>query len=195
MESVDMKKLETAIIYLQRITEGNNPINNLPAEENSILNNPNVIRCMFFIKDILEKVKRNNGYIGRKAKRRDKLDFPLETLSTFFYEEDKSISKLVAQINKNIDSDVYKKVHSQIITHWLKMNEFLRDEYSQKLGKTITMPTEKGTQIGIRAEKRSNMRGFEYMLIIYGKNAQEYIVQNMKEILCCNTLTEDVSKE
>ena len=29
MESVDMKKLETAIIYLQRITEGNNPINNL----------------------------------------------------------------------------------------------------------------------------------------------------------------------
>ena len=67
MESVDMKKLETAIIYLQRITEGNNPINNLPAEENSILNNPNVIRCMFFIKDILEKVKRNNGYIGRKS--------------------------------------------------------------------------------------------------------------------------------
>ena len=31
MESVDMKKLETAIVYLQRIADGNNPINNLPA--------------------------------------------------------------------------------------------------------------------------------------------------------------------
>ncbi len=69
MESVDMKKLETAIIYLQRIVEGNNPINNMPADEGSVLNNPNVIRCMFFVKDVLEEVKRNNGYIGRKAKK------------------------------------------------------------------------------------------------------------------------------
>ena len=60
MESVDMKKLETAIVYLQRISDGNNPINNLPADEDSVLNNPNVIRCMFFVKEILEEVKRNN---------------------------------------------------------------------------------------------------------------------------------------
>ena len=64
MELVDMKKLETAIVYLQRISDGNNPINNLPADEDSVLNNPNVIRCMFFVREILEEVKRNNGYIG-----------------------------------------------------------------------------------------------------------------------------------
>ena len=57
MESVDMKKLETAIVYLQRIADGNNPINNLPAEEDSVLNNPNVIRCMFFVKEVLEEVE------------------------------------------------------------------------------------------------------------------------------------------
>ena len=54
MESVDMKKLETAIVYLQRIADGNNPINNLPADEDSVLNNPNVIRCMFFVKEVLD---------------------------------------------------------------------------------------------------------------------------------------------
>ena len=69
MESIDMKKLETAIVYLQRIADGNNPINNLPAEEDSVLNNPNVIRCMFFVKEVLEEVKRNNGYIGKKSKK------------------------------------------------------------------------------------------------------------------------------
>ena len=50
MESVDIKKLETAIAYVQRIAEGNNPINNTPADEDPVLNNPNVIRCMFFVK-------------------------------------------------------------------------------------------------------------------------------------------------
>ncbi len=30
MESVDMKKLETAIQYLQRIADGRHPVNNMP---------------------------------------------------------------------------------------------------------------------------------------------------------------------
>ena len=69
MELVEMKKLETAITYLQRMAEGNNPINNLPAEDDSVINNPNVIRCMFFVKDILEEVKRNDGYIGKRVRK------------------------------------------------------------------------------------------------------------------------------
>lgn len=36
MEIIDMKKLETAIVYLERIAEGHNP---------------NVIRYMYFVKD------------------------------------------------------------------------------------------------------------------------------------------------
>lgn len=35
MEFVDKKKQETAILYLQRIADGNNPVNNMPAEKNS----------------------------------------------------------------------------------------------------------------------------------------------------------------
>lgn len=92
MESVDMKKLETAIVYLQRISDGNNPINNLPADEDSVLNNPNVIRCMFFVKEILEEVKRNNGYIGKKAKKSDRMDFPIEVLRSFIYREDNNFT-------------------------------------------------------------------------------------------------------
>ena len=66
---IDIKKLDTAILYLQRIAEGNNPVNNMPAEEDSVLNNPNVIRCMYFVKEVLEEVKRNDGFIGKKPKK------------------------------------------------------------------------------------------------------------------------------
>ena len=50
-------------MYLQRIADGNNQVNNMPAKEDSVLNNPNVIRCMYFVKEVLEEVKRNDGFI------------------------------------------------------------------------------------------------------------------------------------
>lgn len=184
MESIDMKKLETAIVYLQRIAAGNNPINNLPADEDSVLNNPNVIRCMFFVKDVLEEVKRNGGYIGKKAKKSDKLEFPIETLKTFTYREDKAISRFMDQLNEGLDVNTYKKLNYKPIMQWLKLNGFLQEKDSLEFKKTITMPTQKGIQLGIRAERRNSSRGVDYMLLIYGKQAQEYIVQNLEKILC-----------
>lgn len=183
MELVDKKKLETAILYLQRIADGNNPVNNMPADEDAVLNNPNVIRCMFFIKEVLEAVKRNDGYIGKKVKKSNKLDFPMETLTAFAYREDQSISKLVGQINESVDDSIHQKLTYKPISQWLKNNGFLAEEFSQEFNKTITLPTEKGNQIGIRAERRDSSRGVGYMLLLYNKQAQEYIVQNMETIL------------
>ena len=181
MEAVDIKKLETAIVYLQRISDGNNPINNMPVNEDSILNNPNVIRCMFFVKEVLEEVKRNGGYIGKKAKKRDKMEFPIEVLNEYVYKEDKAISKFVGQINELVDEAIYKKLNYKVITQWLKLNGFLQEEYSQEFDKIITLPTEKGIQLGIRSERRSSSKGIEYMLVIYNKEAQKYIVQNLEK--------------
>lgn len=82
-----------------------------------------------------------------------------------------------------IDENVYKKINYKQITQWLRMNEFLQEEYSQELNKTITVPTPKGLQLGIRAERRVGSSGMEYMLVIYGRQAQEYIVQNIEKIL------------
>ena len=72
---IDAKKLDIAILYLQRIADGNNPVNNMPAGEDSVLNNPNVIRCMYFVKEVLEEVKRNDGVIGRKTRKSKKQNF------------------------------------------------------------------------------------------------------------------------
>ncbi len=119
MEPVDIKKLETAIVYLQRITAGNNPINNTPVDEADVLNNPNVIRCMFFVKEVMEEVRRNGGYIGKKATRKGRLDFPVDSLTSFVYQEDKSISKVIGQINDVIDTNIYKKISVPMVTRWL----------------------------------------------------------------------------
>ena len=53
---MDLEKLQKAIIYVDRMAGGKNPVNDLPLENEHVLNDPNVIRCMYFIKEILVDV-------------------------------------------------------------------------------------------------------------------------------------------
>ena len=142
-----------------------------------------MIRCIFFVKEILEEVKRNGGYIGKKPGRVIWKNFPVKVLEAFSYREDQGIFKFVAQMNELVDGNVYKKLNYKVISQWLKANNFLQEKYDKELNKTVTIPTEKGIQLGIRAEKRSSSNGVEYMLIVYNRQAQEYIVRNMEKIL------------
>lgn len=186
MEVVDTKKLETAILYVQRMTEGHNPVNNMPVDEDSVITNPNVVRCMSFIKEVLEELKRNDGYIGRRPRTnrdKSKKDYPIEALKSFQYIEDKSISKLVEQLNGLADMMVYKKITYREVSEWLKQNGYLNEVQREGTNKIRTVVTEKGNEIGIKTELRTNSRGMEYPYIIYGREAQEFIVANMDKVL------------
>ncbi len=186
MDVIDTKKLETAILYLQRITEGHNPVNNMPVEDDSVINNPNVVRCMFFVKEVLEEVKRNDGYIGRRPstnKDPKKLDYPLDVLKEFQYEGDKSITKLAEQLNALVDITLYKKITYNPITSWLKQKGYLTEELWGENNKKRTVVTPMGTALGIKSEIRTDSTGREYVYIVYDKNAQEFIVANMEKIL------------
>ena len=191
MEVVDTKKLEIAIQYLQRITEGHNPVNNIPVDDDSVIKNPNVVRCMLFIKEVLEEVKRNDGYIGRRPRtNRDssKQEYPLEALKEFRYSEDKSVTRLVDQINNLADMTVYQRITYIPITAWLKQNGYLGEEQTEENGKKRTVVTDKGREKGIRSELRRNAKDQEYVYITYGRTAQEFIVSNMDKILSLDAM-------
>ena len=191
MEVVDTRKLEIAIQYLQRITEGHNPVNNIPVDDDSVIKNPNVVRCMLFIKEVLEEVKRNDGYIGRRPRtNRDssKQEYPLEALKEFRYSEDKSVTRLVDQINNLADMTVYQKITYIPITAWLKQNGYLGEEQTEENGKKRTVVTDKGRETGIKSELRRNAKDQEYVYITYGRTAQEFIVSNMDKILSLDAM-------
>ena len=80
MKQFDLEKVETALTFVERIADGKNPINNDVADNDDVMNNPIIIRSMFFIKDILTELKNNNGIIGKSLGVRKK-DFPIESLS------------------------------------------------------------------------------------------------------------------
>ena len=192
MEVVDVKKLETAVLYLQRITEGRNPVNNMPAEEDAIINNPNVLRCMYFVKEIMEEVLRNDGYIGRKPKAKkekeaDKLDFPVDCLAKFEYADYKSISRLTDQLNSYIDASKYKKISFRPIRQWLIDNGYLEEVPNEATGRRDVIATPKGLAMEIRNEESADTNGNKSRYAKYGKKAQEFIVANMDKILAKNS--------
>lgn len=184
MERIDINKLKVAIKYVERISNGCNPVNNLPLEEEEALNNPNVIRCMEFVKEVLEAVEQNDGIIGR-PKRKDKewaQHFPLEILSSFKYEEDKQITYFIRQLYEPISDMNIKQIPAKRITDWLMLEGYLKEEYIEKYDKKVKMVTEQGKQIGLYNEERE-ARGFHYLAVVYGKAAQEYIVAHFEKIL------------
>ena len=196
MEYVDLEKLDVAIKYMQRIADGKNPVNNLPAEDDSVLNNPNVIRCMFFVKEILEEVKLNGGCIGKKVSRKMreslKEDFPFEVLSKFEYKEDLSMTRFLQQINELIDTKMYKKLNYKPFIMWLMTNGYIVEEYNKELGKDVKVSTEKGKELGIYSELRMRSTGAKYMMITYNREAQEFLVKNMEDILGVELTEEEV---
>lgn len=180
---VCIDKLDHAISQVQLIADGYDPVTHQPAGENSILNNPELIREMFFIKDVLDEVRRNGGFIGKKPSKSARQDFPIEALQSFCYEDDKAITRFVEQLNANLDEVRYKKLSYKTICDWLKMNMYLEEQYDENSGKIVSVASERGNMIGIYSEDRTSSRGISYKLNLYTKEAQEFIVRNMEAIL------------
>ncbi len=182
MEQLDMEKLDKALIYVSRIADGKNPVNNLPAEEDAVMNDPNVIRCMFFIKEALTAIRNNGGVVGRSA-RPQKKAFPLDSLSTYEYEGNKTITAFVEQLNHGINTDEYQKLKYKIITDWLKENGFLQEVNDDKLGKKTTISTAKGQSVGITHSLQTSMSGVSYNRVEYDKSGQEFIIRELPGIM------------
>ncbi len=185
MEQFDLEKLDKALIYVDRIANGKNPINNLLVDEDYVLNDPNVIRCMFFIKDILSAVKENGGSVsGKKTKNKmPKKKYPVEALRAFKAREKLTITPFVRKLNEGIDKDTTEVVKVKPISEWLKENGYLYSTYSEKLNKDVTMSTEKGKALGITSEYRIAPDGSDYCRVEYSIRAQEEIVKNLPKIM------------
>jgi hypothetical protein len=185
MERFDLEKLDTAIIYVDRIANGKNPINNLSVDEDYVLNDPNVIRCMFFIKEILSAVKNNGGVVPDRVFKRKvpKNPFPVERLKDFKAREQMTITPFVNCLNEGLDKETVELIKVRTVTDWLKANGYLVKEYNQKLGKEITISTEKGNEVGIVSEFQVSPQGTEYCRVEYSPKAQEMIVNNIENII------------
>ena len=186
MKEFDKKTLETAIIYIKRLAEGNNPINNQVIEDDSVLNNPNVIRCMYFVREVLEEVYADTNKVDSKVSKKKGTaiqTFPEEVLTQFEYREDKAIAPFLNQLYEPVKGQGYKQISPSAVVSRLIANDFIVEVYSEEFKKQIKVPSDKGIAIGMRTERMEYYPGNAFMAILYNKEAQEYLVANFIKLI------------
>ncbi len=67
MMSDDSERIEKSIVILQKIAKGINPVTGEPINDESFLNDPRIIRCFFFVTEILKNVT-NGSYSNNKVR-------------------------------------------------------------------------------------------------------------------------------
>jgi hypothetical protein len=180
-------ELRDLLQYAEKMKEGIDPTTGIHFPEDTILNSVAIKRYNKKVSEILNDVIRtgiDDKYEYQIAENKKKIVYTLssEKKSSFLYDtENISISALVYRMN-GLCEPYMKKVHAIEITRWLQKQGYLetRELYA---GKNYKIATEKGAELGIRNEKRTNKYGNDYSVNLYNINAQKFIVENIEKIL------------
>lgn len=168
--------------YMDKLANGINPLNDQVLDENDIVNNVKLARCFFYVSNVLRQIIENGGLVKKtKSKRTDFNITDKELIKYEYSDEPIPITKVVRRINNLIDQNEMKYLSYKVVSEWLKNIGMLEDA-NGRYGNARTCPTKIGEEIGISIEKRLGSRG-EYFAIYYNRNAQEYIINHIEEII------------
>lgn len=178
----ELEKLQRAKMYIDKLANGINPLDDLPVGDSDVINNLRISRCLFYISDILRQVIENNG-VKRKVKAaKSTFSIPAGRMEKFkFSNMPISISEITKRLNDLADLNTCKKLKHTDITSWLIKIDALK-AYPTSDGKTVKKPTEKGETLGISTEMRVGSNG-EYIVVIYNRMAQQFILDNIENII------------
>ncbi len=169
--------------YMDALANGIDPITGRELLEDTVLNRPQMIRCFFYVSDILRQVAENGGHVGVK-KAGKKIPFALsmeQRASVPFSSAPLPISQFTDLLNKMVDLDTMKKLSTTTVTNWMVEKGFLRILKTPD-GRHSKRPTPQGKQIGLSTEQRQGTAG-PYIVVLYDESAQRFIVDNLDEIL------------
>lgn len=176
----DIKLVKHAKDYIDDLAKGINPFTKEPVNDNEIINNVKISRCLFYISDILGEVISNGG-VGRQSKpQKDDFNIEIIPLDRIVITPIPSpISSLISQINA-FKPENMKRLNATAITNWLVDIGLL--EAIQINNKTYRNPTSEGVKYGISQEKRMGANG-AYYINLYDESAQKFIIDNLQTVV------------
>ncbi len=186
----EIEKLKRAKMYMEKLADGINPLDDTEVEESDTINNVRLSRCFFYVADILRQVIENGGVVKKERRAKQPFFITDQALENFAYSDEPiPITHVVERINNLINQDEMKKLFYKIVIDWLKEVGLLEDA-NGRFGTARTCPTEQGKSIGISIERRVGTRG-EYFITYYNRNAQEFIINHIQVITGTSVSLED----
>ena len=181
----ELETLQRAKMYIDKLANGINPIDDTPAPDEDIINNVRLSRCFFYVSGILQQVIDNNGAVGGAApssKGKKPFSLTFEQRERYAFSDTPiPVSEIANRINDLIDDENSLKFRYSSVTAWLidtgmLINIDLPDD------RTAKRPTPQGNEIGIFTEDRMGANG-PYTVVLYNRDAQKFIIDNIDAIL------------
>lgn len=180
----ELEKIERAKMYIDKLANGVNPLDDSLIPEGDVINQVRLSRCLFFVSDILRQVIENDGIPAKKAKKAKKIpfDLPIEKRAFFdFSEQPIPISEIARRINVLRDSENMQTFSYKGIMDWLSEIGLL-DWAAAPDGKRTKRPTSQGVEAGISVEDRESSKG-PYQVVVYNLEAQHFILDNLDAVI------------
>ncbi|PEQ88966.1 hypothetical protein CN481_19160 [Bacillus sp. AFS006103] len=175
--NIDFERLDESRKILYKIADGIDPINNVPISKESFLNDPRVIRSIFFLVDYIEselakipRPKRNKFSITKDQK--SKVKFP---------DGDIGINDIANAINEVIDTRIVKRISGMKINKQLKIIGILSEEKTDD-GRVRTITNEKSEGYGISSKVRY-FDNRQYEQVVFNDIGKSFILENLERIM------------
>ncbi|MBR6308653.1 MAG: hypothetical protein IKR39_08605 [Lachnospiraceae bacterium] len=197
------EQIETALNHVINIAMGLDPLTGDETEEGSILNRPEVIRTMFTVKEVLQEKltfealspqhTQNMQFVAptqttattpKKPRDTRPIGFPPEIVDNFKFKGKTTVTHFIKDMYACAETDEFKPVKAATILNWLVLEGYLEEAYDKDLEVNYKSVTEKGKELGLSNRRvESGLGGRSYISVMFGKEAQEYVVNNMEKIL------------
>ena len=176
----EFEKCENAKTVLERIAKGIDPLTGELISEDSFLQDPRIIRCFYFVTEIMDNVV--NGTYSRGGNRPSDFIITPEQKSNVILTDGKlGVNEFSKCINACIDASVSKKITGVELNRKLKKLGILSQEGTED-GKTRTITNEKSREFGFEMEKR-NFNGVEYEKVLINDTGKKYLLDNLEAIM------------
>ncbi len=178
---VDVEKVENAKTVLTKIAKGVNPVTGGMIDKESFLNDSRMVRCFYFMTEVLDKVMKEM-YYNRNREKLEKFIITPEQKSRVVFPEGKiGVNEFSKCINSQLDITKSKKLTGVDLNKRLKKMGVLSEENGDD-GKFHTIVNQNSVKYGFETEKRS-YNGVEYDKVIINETGKKYLLENLEKIM------------
>ena len=163
---------EKEIQVLKALANGVNYYTGEKCNNDSILNDIDIIRTLYEVCDQL-------GNIKPEKMRKSDFSCPFDIEEKFEYEDEMSLTKIIEKISTMYPD--MKKLKYKQISDILIQQGLLQKEVDQN-GKYKTEATDKANQYGIYNVQKTSIYGQTYQVVTYNKVGQKYVLSLLKNI-------------
>lgn len=177
---MDVNLVSHAKDYIDDLAKGVNPFTKEEVNEDDIINNVKISRCLFYVSEVLGEVIANGGV--SKSTKPKPIEFNIDSVDLSGIEimdVPVTVSVIVKKIN-DVKPENMKKLNVTAITNWLVSINML--EVVIINNKNVKKVTIDGEELGLIEEKRIGQYG-KYFAVTYNKNAQQFILDNLNSII------------